>query len=120
MWKLEYDKKTGKILNIFEESQEEIENDFIVISDDKRKSISTTRNGFDWLYINNEFVLTDMRTTEEKINKKRKELANTDWVISKINEYKLYGEDLTDKYSEELAERRKLREEINDLEKKLG
>ena len=46
-------------------------------------------------------------------------LQNTDWIITKISEAQIKGEDITilkDKYSQEIADRDTARNTINDLE----
>ena len=53
---------------------------------------------------------------EERVRKAKRYLDETDWIISKISEAKLLGEEpgkLLEKYKTELEERQKCREEIN-------
>ena len=53
---------------------------------------------------------------EEQVRKAKRYLDETDWIISKISEAKLLGEEpekLLEKYKTELKKRGKCREEIN-------
>lgn len=91
----------------------------MTITDETFNDISITKIGWKWFYMNGEWVNKDARTTTEKIKELTEKLSNTDWVITKINEYKIYGEDLTEKYASVLEERKSLRKQINALENKL-
>ena len=56
---------------------------------------------------------------DELVRKAKKYLDDTDWIISKISEAKLLGEEpgkLLEKYKNEIKEREKCRERINNLE----
>ena len=55
---------------------------------------------------------------DELVRKAKKYLDETDWIISKISEAKLLGEEpgkLLEKYKAELKERENCRERINEL-----
>lgn len=61
-------------------------------------------------------------STQDKINKEKSYLASTDWVVTKITEEQIKGNDiapLLTKYAIELSKRDAARISINDLESQL-
>lgn len=61
----------------------------------------------------------DFLPPNEKVKALKKKLADTDYVITKIAEAELYGEDTTAlkmKYAETIAKRKRYRAEISELE----
>ncbi len=58
------------------------------------------------------------------ITDSKKRLSETDWIVIKLNEYTIKGQAIAEnaiqKYQPTLDEREKLRETINEVEKKLG
>ena len=71
-------------------------------------------------------IVNNLKQIEDKksqINEKLNYLKNTDWVVVKINEAKVQDEDvspLLEKYSEVLANRKQVRDEINVLESEIN
>ena len=60
----------------------------------------------------------DRLTKEQKVQEAKNYLASTDWIVTKLNEYKLLVIDiipLLDKYSAELAKREECRQIQNEL-----
>jgi len=73
---------------------------------------------FNYKYVEVVFSLKD-KTDYELIAEAKQYLLDTDWIIVKINETQLLGQDiqpLLTKYSAELAEREAKRNLINSLE----
>jgi len=64
-------------------------------------------------------ALTDDEINTQSIDTSKSYLAETDWVVVKINESSIQGEDITDlltKYADVLTARIEARANINDLE----
>ena len=118
-----------------------IEDGFVNIFDEINNSwIKTEDNRGVWYRIREEVKINDLGPIEEGLTKDPIEktseeiqaeqnqqsiidakivLQNTDWIITKISEAQIKGEDITtlkDKYSQELADRATARNTINTLE----
>ena len=72
------------------------------------------------------FTYTKNETSEgyllNQIELYKQELLNTDYIVTKIAEAQALGEDITEllnKYSETIANRKLIREKINELEEKI-
>lgn len=64
-------------------------------------------------------TLTEEQINTNTINTDKAYLTSTDWVVTKINEYAIQGEDTSDlltKYADILTKRAEARTEINSLE----
>jgi len=118
-----------------------IEDGFVnVFSEISNSWIKTEDNRGVWYRIREEVKINDLGAIEEGLTKDPVEktseeiqaeqnqqsiidakivLQNTDWIITKISEAQIKGEDITilkDKYSQEIADRDTARNTINDLE----
>ena len=118
-----------------------IEDGFVnVFSEISNSWIKTEDNRGVWYRIREEVKINDLGPIEEGLTKDPIEktseeiqaeqnqqsiidakivLQNTDWIITKISEAQIKGEDITtlkDKYSQELADRATARNTINTLE----
>ena len=118
-----------------------IEDGFVnVFSEISNFWIKTEDNRGVWYRIREEVKINDLGPIEEGLTKDPVEktseeiqteqnqqsiidakivLQNTDWIITKISEAQIKGEDITilkDKYSQEIADRDTARNTINDLE----
>lgn len=83
-------------------------------------------NDFDFSTIG-EYIVENGKLKESRSNDSiqaeienlKAELANTDWIISKINEYSLQGQDISSllsKYADIIEKRNDWRSKINELE----
>ena len=101
--------------------------------DEWEEKLASCKYGYRKAYINNEIVeIEDIevmnseeyknRMKEREINKLKKYLSDTDYVITKLNEAKIEDEDLFNslktEYSDILTKRKEARVRINELENK--
>ena len=101
--------------------------------DEWEEKLASCKYGYRRAYINNEIVeIEDIevmnseeyknRMKEREINKLKKYLSDTDYVITKLNEAKIEDEDLFNslktEYSDILTKRKEARVRINELENK--
>lgn len=118
-----------------------VEDGFVnVFSEISNSWIKTEDNRGIWYRIREEVKINDLGSIEEKLTKNPVEktaeeiqaeqnqqsiidaktvLQNSDWIITKISEAQIKGEDITilkDKYSQEIADRETARNTINNLE----
>ena len=99
--------------------------------DEWEEKLASCKYGYRKAYINNEIVeIEDIevmnseeyknRMKEREINKLKKYLSDTDYVITKLNEAKIEDEDLFNslktEYSDILTKRKEARVRINELE----
>lgn len=101
--------------------------------DEWEEKLASCKYGYRKAYINNEIVeIEDIevmnseeyknRMKEREINKLKKYLSDTDYVITKLNEAKIEDEDLFNslktEYADILTKRKEARARINELENK--
>ena len=134
MKKIYYDKKTGYLCNRYPKDIEKTDNSpFIEVEDDIEIQTYCVDYGKAWKVVNGSLVIGDDIETQEtqeykdfvkrnEINEYKNYLAQTDYVISKLNEAKLEDEtlfnSLKEEYVEILTKRKEARAKINELEGK--
>lgn len=110
--------------------ESEVEEGWIVVEDYPQELIF---DPFHWYYINGEFVFWSeeeqrqdalVREKQRRLGELKTNLANTDYIITKITEAQTLGNyvvaDLIEEYNETLQNRMAWREEINILERELN
>ena len=123
---------TIKVTPFYDESVEE-DLPFIELTfEEWEKNLSVCKYGFKKAYINNEIIEVadeEVQASEEykslqkeiEITELKNYLAETDYIITKLNEAKIEDdalfEELKIKYADELQKRKEARERINELEK---
>lgn len=134
MKKIYYDKKTGYLCNRYPKDIEKTDDSpFIEVEDDIEKQTYCVNYGKAWKVVNGSLVIGDdieVQETQEykdfvkrnEINEYKNYLAQTDYVISKLNEAKIEDETLFNslkkEYAEILTKRKEARAKINELEGK--
>ena len=130
--KIYYDKKTGYLCNRYPKDIEKTDDSpFIEVEEDLAEQTYAVEYGKFWKVVNGSLVIGDdveTQATQEykdlvrsnEINEYKQYLAQTDYVISKLNEAKIEDEvlfnSLKEKYAEVLTKRKEARAKINELE----
>ena len=134
MKKIYYDKKTGYLCNRYPKDIEKTDDSpFIEVDDELESQTYAVDYGKFWKVIDGSLVIADDIETQATQEYKdfiknnllceyKQYLNDTDYVITKLNEAKLEGEDLfnslKEKYAEVLIKRKEARAKINELEGK--
>ena len=132
MKKIYYDKETGYLCNRYPKDIEKTDDSpFIEVEDDIEDQTYCVDYGKVWKVVNGSLVIDDDIETQETqeykdfikiktINEYKQYLAQTDYVISKLNEAKIEDETLFEslkvKYADILNKRKEARAKINELE----
>ena len=132
MKRIYYDKETGYLCNRYPKDIEKTDDSpFIEVEDELEDQTYCAEYGKAWKVINGSLVIADdietQKTQEYKdfikrneINEYKQYLAQTDYVISKLNEAKIEDETLFEslkvKYADILTKRKEARAKINELE----
>ena len=132
MKKIYYDKETGYLCNRYPKDIEKTDDSpFIEVEDELEDQTYCAEYGKAWKVVNGSLVIADdietQKTQEYKdfikrneINEYKQYLAQTDYVISKLNEAKIEDETLFEslkvKYADILNKRKEARAKINELE----
>ena len=132
MKKIYYDKETGYLCNRYPKGIEKTDDSpFIEVEDELEDQTYCAEYGKAWKVINGSLVIADDIETQEtqeykdfikrnEINECKQYLAQTDYVISKLNEAKIEDETLFEslkvKYADILNKRKEARAKINELE----
>ena len=127
-----YDKETGYLCNRYPKDIEKTDDSpFIEVEDELEDQTYCAEYGKAWKVINRSLVIADDIETQEtqeykdfikrnEINEYKQYLAQTDYVISKLNEAKIEDETLFEslkvKYADILNKRKEARAKINELE----
>ena len=132
MKRIYYDKETGYLCNRYPKDIEKTnDSPFIEVEDELEDQTYCAEYGKAWKVVNGSLVIADdietQKTQEYKdfikrneINEYKQYLAQTDYVISKLNEAKIEDETLFEslkvKYADILNKRKEARAKINELE----
>ena len=132
MKRIYYDKETGYLCNRYPKDIEKTDDSpFIEVEDELEDQTYCAEYGKAWKVINGSLVIADDIETQEtqeykdfiksnEINEYKQYLAQTDYVISKLNEAKIEDETLFEslkvKYADILNKRKEARAKINELE----
>lgn len=132
MKRIYYDKETGYLCNRYPKDIEKTDDSpFIEVEDELEDQTYCAEYGKAWKVINGSLVIADDIETQEtqeykdfikrnEINEYKQYLAQTDYVISKLNEAKIEDETLFEslkvKYADVLTKRKEARAKINELE----
>ena len=132
MKRIYYDKETGYLCNRYPKDIEKTDDSpFIDVEDELEDQTYCAEYGKAWKVINGALVIADDIETQEtqeykdfikrnEINEYKQYLAQTDYVISKLNEAKIEDETLFEslkvKYADILNKRKEARAKINELE----
>ena len=132
MKKIYYDKETGYLCNRYPKDIEKTDDSpFIEVEDDIEDQTYCVDYGKVWKVVNGSLVIDDDIETQETqeykdfikiktINEYKQYLAQTDYVISKLNEAKIEDETLFKslkiEYADVLTKRKEARAKINELE----
>ena len=132
MKRIYYDKETGYLCNRYPKDIEKTDDSpFIEVEDELEDKTYCAEYGKAWKVINGSLVIADDIETQEtkeykdfikrnEINEYKQYLAQTDYVISKLNEAKIEDETLFEslkvKYADILNKRKEARAKINELE----
>lgn len=132
MKRIYYDKETGYLCDRYPKDIEKTDDSpYIEVEDDIEDQTYCAEYGKAWKVVNGSLVIADdietQKTQEYKdfikrneINEYKQYLAQTDYVISKLNEAKIEDETLFEslkvKYADILNKRKEARAKINELE----
>ena len=132
MKRIYYDKETGYLCNRYPKDIEKTDDSpFIEVEDELEDQTYCAEYGKAWKVVNGSLVIADDIETQEtqeykdfikrnEINEYKQYLAQTDYVISKLNEAKIEDETLFEslkvKYADILNKRKEARAKINELE----
>ena len=132
MKRIYYDKETGYLCNRYPKDIEKTDDSpFIEVEDELEDQTYCAEYGKAWKVINGSLVIADDIETQEtqeykdfikrnEINEYKQYLAQTDYVISKLNEAKIEDETLFEslkvKYADIINKRKEARAKINELE----
>lgn len=135
MNKIYYDEKTGYLCNRYPKDIEKTDTSpFIEVDDKTYEETFVCPYGQFWAVRDGVLKLvddTETQATEEyksmvrdnEIAELKQYLADTDYIITKLNEAKLEDdaefENLKNQYSEQLSKRKEARSKINELQKQL-
>ena len=130
MKRIYYDKETGYLCNRYPKDIEKTDDSpFIEVEDELEDQTYCAEYGKAWKVINGSLVIADDIETQEtqeykdfikrnEINEYKQYLAQTDYVISKLNEAKIEDETLFEslkvKYADILNKRKEARANINE------
>lgn len=132
MQKIYYDTETGFICNRYP-SCKPIKEDspYIEVEDDEERKTYVVKTGYAWAVVNGKLTIVDdpnaqnseaykQMMKENQLAELKQYLADTDYVITKLNEAKLEDEEefntLKEQYADILAKRKETRVRINELE----
>ena len=134
MKKVYYDKETGYICDRYpKDIKKTNDSPFIEVDDELENQTYSVEYGKFWKVVDGSLVIGDDIETQATQEYKdfvknnllceyKQYLADTDYVITKLNEAKIEDEDyfnsLKEKYAEVLVKRKEARAKINELESK--
>ena len=136
MQKIYYDPETGFVCNRYP-SCKPIKEDspYIEVEDDEERKTYVVKTGCAWAVVNGKLAIVNNLNAQnsEEYKQMMKEnqlveleqyLADTDYIITKLNEAKLEDdaefEVLKAQYSEQLAKRKEVRSKINELRQEIA
>ena len=136
MQKIYYDPETGFVCNRYP-SCKPIKEDspYIEVEDDEERKTYVVKTGCAWAVVNGKLAIVNNLNAQnsEEYKQMMKEnqlveleqyLADTDYIITKLNEAKLEDdaefEALKAQYSEQLAKRKEVRSKINELRQEIA
>ena len=135
MKKLYYDKETGFVSERYPHNYKKDESVFIEVEDDVYEQTFSVSTGYIWKVENGAPVIVEDPDENSQKELKRinlnnllcdyeQYLADTDYIITKLNEAKLEDdiefETLKAQYSEQLAKRKEVRSKINELQQEIA
>lgn len=135
MKKLYYDKDTGFVSERYPHNYKKDESVFVEVEDDLYNKTFSVDTGYIWKVENGVPVIVEDTDENEKRELKRLKLSNllcdykqyladTDYIITKLNEAKLEDdaefETMKDQYSEQLSKRKEARSKINELQQEIA
>ena len=135
MKKLYYDKETGFVSERYPHNYKKDESVFIEVEDDVYEQTFSVSTGYIWKVENGAPVIVEDPDENSRKELKRMNLSNllcdyeqyladTDYIITKLNEAKLEDdaefEALKAQYSEQLAKRKEVRSKINELQQEIA
>lgn len=134
MKKLYYDKETGFVSERYPHGYKKDESVFIEVEDDVYEQTFSVSTGYIWKVENGVPVIVEDPDENSQKELKRMNLGNllcdyeqyladTDYIITKLNEAKLEDdiefETLKAQYSEQLAKRKEVRSKIRELQQEI-
>ena len=134
MKKLYYDKETGFVSERYPHNYKKDESVFIEVEDDVYEQTFSVSTGYIWKVENGAPVIVEDPDENSRKELKRMNLSNllcdyeqyladTDYIITKLNEAKLEDdaefEALKTQYSEQLTKRKEVRSKINELQQEI-
>lgn len=135
MKKLYYDKDTGFVSERYPHNYKKDESVFVEVEDDLYNKTFSVDTGYIWKVENGVPVIVEDTDENEKRELKRinlnnllcdykQYLADTDYIITKLNEAKLEDdaefEAMKAQYSEQLSKRKEARSKINELQQEIA
>lgn len=135
MKKLYYDKDTGFVSERYPHNYKKDESVFVEVEDDLYNRTFSVDTGYIWKVENGVPVIVEDTDENEKRELKRLKLnnllcdyeqylADTDYIITKLNEAKLEDdaefEVMKAQYSEQLSKRKEARSKINELQQEIA
>lgn len=135
MKKLYYDKDTGFVSERYPHNYKKDESVFVEVEDDLYNKTFSVDTGYIWKVENGVPVIVEDTDENEKRELKRLKLnnllcdyeqylADTDYIITKLNEAKLEDdaefEAMKAQYSEQLSKRKEARSKINELQQEIA
>lgn len=135
MKKLYYDKDTGFVSERYPHNYKKDESVFVEVEDDLYNKTFSVDTGYIWKVENGVPVIVEDTDENEKRELKRLKLnnflcdyeqylADTDYIIIKLNEAKLEDdaefEAMKAQYSEQLTKRKEARSKINELQQEIA
>lgn len=135
MKKLYYDKDTGFVSERYPHNYKKDESVFVEVEDDLYNKTFSVDTGYIWKVENGVPVIVEDTDENEKKELKRLKLSNllcdykqyladTDYIITKLNEAKLEDdaefEAMKAQYSEQLSKRKEARSKINELQQEIA
>lgn len=135
MKKLYYDKDTGFVSERYPHNYKKDESVFVEVEDDLYNRTFSVNTGYIWKVENGVPVIVEDTDENEKRELKRLKLnnllcdyeqylADTDYIITKLNEAKLEDdaefETMKAQYSEQLSKRKEARSKINELQQEIA
>lgn len=135
MKKLYYDKETGFVSERYPHDYKKDESVFIEVEDDVYEQTFSVSTGYIWKVENGALVIVEDPDENSQKELKRMNLSNllcdyeqyladTDYIITKLNEAKLEDdiefETLKAQYSEQLTKRKEVRSKINELQQEIA
>lgn len=135
MKKLYYDKDTGFVSERYPHNYKKDESVFVEVEDDLYNKTFSVDTGYIWKVESGVPVIVEDTDENEKRELKRinlnnllcdyeQYLADTDYIITKLNEAKLEDdaefETMRAQYSEQLSKRKEARSKINELQQEIA